>query len=71
MATTFKLLDDCRVSQTTFGNQVNWTMKKGEKFVYGLIVEQNQSFTVFQNGLNYYVFETRCIPPVPQHWERD
>lgn len=70
MAKSFILTDDCHVSQVTFGNQINWIMKKGEKFIYGFIKQANNSFTLFQNGLNLYVFESRCIPPEQEHLEQ-
>lgn len=49
---------ECRVAMLTFGGQQFYTMAVGEKFTYGDIVETNGSFTVFKNGLNFYVFET-------------
>jgi len=69
MAKYFILTDDCHVSMVTFGNQVNWIMKKGEMMIYDKIREANQSYLFVSSGLNYYVLETRCCPPVSEHLE--
>ena len=71
MAKQFTLTDDCHTSMVTFGNQVNWIMKKGEKMIYNFVKEANNSFIVLQSGLNYYVLETRCCPPISEHQDYD
>lgn len=69
MSRYFHLLRDSRVSMVTFGNQVNWTMKKGEKMFYDFLRESNESYLFLQSGLNYYIVEARACPPVEEHKE--
>lgn len=57
----FVLTRDCRVAMVTFGGKQVWTMKAGEKMLYDIQVERNDSFTVVQSGLNYYVLETGAL----------
>jgi hypothetical protein len=55
------MLRDCRVAMLTFGGKQFMTFEKGKVLHASQIVEKNDSYTVIQNGLNFYVFETPAI----------
>ena len=59
----FNLVEDSPVVMLTFGGKQMYTMKKGDRFIAGFVLISNEHYTIFQNGLNYYVFVTLSIPP--------
>lgn len=61
MNPNIKIFEDCQVVMLTFGGKQIFTMKQGDFFFYGKILIQNESYTIFENGLNYYVFPTKSI----------
>lgn len=40
----------------TFGGSGEIPIKKGDRFFYGFVKFQCDSFIIFQNGLNFYTF---------------
>ena len=55
-----KVIAPCQVTMLTFGGKQVYTMQPGD-FHYGFILTTNEHYTVFQNGLNYYVFPTTAL----------
>lgn len=50
-----------RVATLTFGGKQFFELKAGSKFFFDFVLEKNNSFTVFQGGLNFHIMETNAI----------
>lgn len=63
LTTTVKIVKTCQMTMLTFGGQQIYDMEP-QQFHYGSILTQNEHYTVFKNGLNYYVFPTCALAMV-------
>lgn len=49
------------ITMLTFGGKQYWQTKMLDVFVMTILCNTNDSYTVFQSGLNFYIFETKDI----------